>query len=70
MVMKTSADRSATQALIQQELAEIAQRVRQAQDCAEAGALEQAVAVAAEVADMAWGLSQILDAEALLNRLV
>ncbi|MDT3683732.1 MAG: hypothetical protein RO009_01655 [Pseudorhodoplanes sp.] len=61
-------DRSATKALLKQELKDIHRRLRKAQNLVEANELEQAVAAAGEIAELAWQVAHILVAEELLHR--
>lgn len=67
--MNTLADRSATKALLKQELQNIHRRLWKAQNLVEANKLEQAVDAASEIAELAWQVSHILVAEELLHRL-
>ena len=61
-------DRSATKALLKQELKEIHRRLRKAQNLVESNEFEQAVDTASEIAELAWQVAHILDAEELLHR--
>jgi hypothetical protein len=61
-------DRTATKTLLKQELKEIHRRLRKARNLAESNELEQAVEAASEIAELAWQVAHILDAEELLHR--